>query len=358
MIAYVIILFILFIFLLLDFSKNKKIQILSISIFGIIMVIFAGFRWDVGTDWEQYLYAFNNIENLDFGESGYELFYEIILRYAQLIFGTFTAMLLITALFIISLTYYTLGKLSPFPMLSALLLLAYSINSSGFGYRQDMAIAVLFFSTFFIIKRQKILFLVFIFFAFLFHQSAIAFLPAYWLFSLKWNRKFVLVIIISVVLGYFISSNIFSIIGIYTGRAAGQLEAYSDLSYEELSAGSGDPYLVLIRGILNRLFLLVLPLLVLLKKDRQQRSDLLGFYNLFLFGTIFYIVLSPLGIVFLRFTRYYDIYQILVIPILYKNINKNYQFIFIFMIIIYCFLKYFLVLSGNNNVYVPYKFFF
>ena len=49
-------------------------------VFGDYNCFFARLRWETGTDWKNYLVAFNNIPNIKFGESGYEVFYEILVR--------------------------------------------------------------------------------------------------------------------------------------------------------------------------------------------------------------------------------------------------------------------------------------
>lgn len=333
--------------------RNKISKKFLLFIFGFCIIIFAGIRWETGTDWEDYLGAFNKVDTVNFGESGYELFYELFLRFSSFLSGEYTLVLILTASIIFSLTCFPIYKYSPFPLLSCLLLLSYSINSIGFGYRQDLAIAFTFFSTYFIINRNLFYFILFISIATLFHQSAIIFLPAYWIGNLNWNKKtFFLIIIITFVL-YILSTKLSLIATLYSDSAAAKVSNYTDLSPEERSMNSGDPLIVLLRGLVNRIFI-ILPLLFVLVSLRDNKLVKI-FFNLFAFGLVLYIILSPLGYVFLRFTRYYHIFHILLIPFIIY-FSKSYTRIALSVFyLIYCFIKFSFVLITDEGIYVPYQ---
>lgn len=342
-------------FAIFDFSiEQRKVKTLLMFLLGIFFICFAGFRWDVGTDWEQYLYFFNVVDLSSIGQAGHEFFYEILLRISRSIFDNYTAMLFLTACIIIYFTYSGIKKYSVYPILSILILYSYSINSSGFGYRQDIAIAIVFFAFRYIQQRKLKKFLVWIFIATLFHQTAIIFTCAYWVYNFKWNTKYFMILVISTILGYILMSKLDFIAGLYTQSAQGKLDYYMDNKDETFGAG-GDSTTVLLRGISNRLFLLLIPLLVIFTRKNEKIEELKKIYNIFLFGLIFFVVFGSVAVVFLRFTRYFDIFQILVIPLTVKLSPPKHRFPLFILLILYLFVKFFLVIVNDNDTYVPYK---
>lgn len=341
-------------FAIFDFSiEQRKVKTLLMFLLGIFFICFAGFRWDVGTDWEQYLYFFDVVDLSSIGQAGHEFFYEILLRISKNIFDNYTAMLFLTACIIVYFTYSGIKKYSVYPILSILILYSYSINSSGFGYRQDIAIAIVFFAFRYIQERKLIKFLVWIFIATLFHQTAIIFTCAYWVYNFKWNIKYFMILVVSTVLVYILMSKLDFIAGLYTQSAQGKLDYYMDNKDETF--GAGDANTVLIRGIFNRIFLLVIPLIVIFTRKDEKVEELKKLYNIFLFGFIFFIVFGSVAVVFLRFTRYFDIFQILVIPLALRLSAPKHRFPLLILLIIYLFIKFLLVIINDNDIYVPYK---
>jgi hypothetical protein len=213
MIPYFIVFFICFCFTLLDFSTNNKTaKNLLIGIYGLIIILFSSLRWETGTDWENYLFAFYVINNNSkIGYSGYELLYETFVYLSSILINKYTFVLFTTAAALYLLTLSSIKKYSYYPLFSFLLLLSYSINASGFGYRQDLAIAISFCSFYFIVNNKLFLFLIFIFIANLFHQSALIFLPAYWVAKINWNNTKMLVFVMLLVIIYFVSNKLFKL---------------------------------------------------------------------------------------------------------------------------------------------------
>lgn len=338
------------------FMESKKIRGVLVFILGIIFICFAGFRWNVGTDWEQYLWFFDKVHLSDFGNSGHEFLYEILLRVSRYVFADYVGMLLLTAIIIVFFTFSSIGKYSVYPLFSILLLYAYSINSSGFGYRQDIAIAITFFSFRFIYRRKLIKFLISIVIATLFHQTAIIFIFAYWIYKVRWTRKYLIALIGAVLVGYFLMTKLSFIASLYTESAQVKLDYYMDNKNETF--GAGDSSTVLIRGIANRFFLLVLPLLVIFTCKNSRVEELKKLYNIFLFGFVFFIVFGSVAVVFLRFTRYFDIFQILVIPLTVYLSTPKHRFPLLMLLITYLSVKFGLLMINDKDIYVPYQTFF
>ena len=59
---------------------DQKILKLSVLCLGVLLVVIAGFRYGIGTDYYTYEYIYNNIENALYVEPGYR-YVNIILKY-------------------------------------------------------------------------------------------------------------------------------------------------------------------------------------------------------------------------------------------------------------------------------------
>jgi hypothetical protein len=355
MIPYFIVFFICFLLTLFDFStKSRNVKNLLLIGYGVLIVFFAGIRWETGTDWENYVFAFYVINNnTKLGVSGYELFYELFVFLSSTLIKKYTFILFTTASTIYLLTASSVKKYSPYPLFSFLLLLSYSINSSGFGYRQDLAIAITFFSLYYIINNKVYHFIALVIIATFFHQSAIVFLPAYWIAKINWNRKKILILFFFLTIIYFLTNSVSDIAAIYSDTAEMKVSAYTELDEDQKTMGKGDPIILLIKGLSNRLVLFI-PALLLFYKNKEN-VVFKGILNIFIFGISLYVIFSPLGAVFLRFSRYFDIFHILLIP-LAVYFSKGYTRIFLFLFyLIFCIIKFSLVLLNDENVYVPYK---
>lgn len=355
MIAYFFVYFLTSISSLIDLAtKSKIIKNFLLYVLAMIFIIFSSIRWNVGTDWSPYLYFFEIVENVSIGEAGYEILYELLQRFVQVFSNNYSIMLLFTAITIVGFTYYTVRQYSYYPAISILILYAYSINSSGFGYRQDIAIAICFFSFNFIFKRKLISFTISVIIASLFHQSAIVFIFAYWYYNIKWTKNYIIVLLTAIIIGYLMSSQLGYIAGLYNESAEGKIAEYLETSDQTYGDGSS-PLIRFIRGLSNRLFLLFLPLLIIYKNPHPQVENLKRLYNLFLLGFIFYIIFGSISTVFIRFSRYYDMFQILVIPMtLYIAAPKKRIMIF-FLLFAYVTFKFCVVMFSDNGIYIPYE---
>lgn len=349
MLIYFLVLFILLYLTIVDFhfgSKKTKLKVQILQLIGLFFILFAGLRWQTGTDWNNYIYYFNIVDHLKIGRSGFEFFFELLARVTKFIFRNYQFMLLITAGIIIGFSYKAISKFSPYPIFSVFLLYAYSINSSGFGYRQDIAIAICLFSLFYIHERKLKPYLLCVLAAFLFHQSALIFIPVYWIYNIKWNIKLTVLISVLIVVLYIIFNKFETIIGLFFSESLYKLELYGN----EGNSGFRET----IVGIFNRAIILVFPFLIILNNKNKDTILLRGLLNIFIFGLILYFIISPLGPVYTRFTRFYDIFQILILPLSLLIANKNEKIVYLYLIIIFYIIKFVFVILTDQNIFVPY----
>jgi hypothetical protein len=333
---------------------GSKSKLFLLSIAGILLLLFSGLRWNTGTDWDNYLKLFNDLDNLPLGETGFEIGYEYLVRFSVLVFNSYTGTLFTVSFIIIFFTYYNLSKYSPYPLLSVLLLFSYSINSSGFGYRQDIAIAILFFSFSFIQKRKLFWFTISIVLATTIHQSAILFFPAYWVYRFKWNRQNIIILSITILASLYIVNSLSSFLFLFESRGSSKLHFYIESGFEDSFLPRDNPYLILLRGIVSRIIFIIIAIIYFVKR-KDNDDKIVGVFNLYFFSVLIFLVLGQVSYVFTRFARYYEIFQILLFPLIIKASPKRLKLFFVIIIIIYSTYKFSNIILNDKDIYVPYK---
>jgi len=358
-ILYAFLLFLTAIDLSIGNQSARTVRTLLLIFCGFAVGFLAGFRWKVGTDWDNYLYFYSSLKLLPLFNTGFEIGYELLARLNYLFFPEqYTAMLLSTVFIIIFFTYSGIKRYSTFPVLSVFLLLSYSINSSGFGYRQDIAIAILFWSFVFIEKRKFIPFVLTVLLAFTIHQTSVIFLGAYWIYSIRWNLRNLLIMFVIVGLLIFAISKLQAIIGMVgTESAVSKFSVYSEQSPEEAAKSlRGNPYAIISKAIISRLLFIILTV-PFVKYGENEDPVYNGMFNMIIFGVILYALLSPVNIVFSRVSRYFDIFQITLLPLGYSKTKRGYRMLFIVVLLSYSIFKYITIILASDEIYTPYHFF-
>lgn len=166
-----------------DTKKNtfrRKIDILLVLV--LIFTLFRGLRWEVGTDWEQYLNVFSNADwnNIfsfkreleDTMEPGYVALNVLVKK----IGGGYTTFLLITNFFILY-SYFILSIHCRKYPIYAFASILFSVGF--FPVRQNLSVAILLFSYKYIDERKFIPFMLIVLMASCFHYYAVLFLLMY-----------------------------------------------------------------------------------------------------------------------------------------------------------------------------------
>lgn len=353
MAIYFVIYFIILFFTLFDLfisGKTRQLLLMIMGFIGLIIILVAGLRTDTGTDWFNYKYYFSTIENIPFMRSAMEPGYEILVRSFKLVFGQdYTPFLLFFATCIVTITYFFLYKYSPFPIFSIFLLMSYSMVGSGFGVRQDLAICFSLIAFTFIEQRQVYKFLGIMLLAATIHNSALAFVPAYWIYTFKWNALYVVICVTILVVAVAFSDKILNLFG--TVIASRKIQLYMEEGMEKVD----NSYMALIKGLSGRLFFLTI--LIWFVKYRGEENELFnGIFNLYVFGIMLFIIFSPISIIFGRLARYYDIYQIVLIPLAYRDASRLFKIAIFLFVTSFSALKFSSsILNDPAAIYVPYK---
>ena len=178
-----------------NIDRSNKLIILCLL--GAVIVTIAGIRWETGADWTPYYNFFEYNERLtDFIEDPYQFEYGFgYLNYiVKNIFESYNVMLAIISCIVVVLKYTTLYQFSPYPLLAGVINFS-NFNGDIFPVRQYIAIAICFFSIRYIIRENKVFFIMAILIATLFHVTALVFLLAYYLYWAKISTRMWIILI-------------------------------------------------------------------------------------------------------------------------------------------------------------------
>lgn len=313
---------------------NKKLFLL-LSFF--IPMVIGGFRYYVGTDYGVYINLYNSKANIDLG-------FSVISKIASLFYGyksLFFIYNFLTLLFI----YLGLNNINKKirPLAYVCYLFLYFTLSFNI-VRQSLSVAIVFYAYKFLLNKDLKKWILFLFLAFCFHNTAIICLPLYFILNTKNTKlKFMYVL-----LTLFISLNYIDIINLIT-------RSLPFMSHFEM-------YAVEIKELANnRMFFLDMAILfyMLLFRKKLVKNDKNN--SVYMFMYILFITFELTGFFnpyVKRFGNYLVMSQVILlgnIPFLCKlNKNKLFNCIVIigYSIAVFIISAYFLKLSDI----IPYNF--
>lgn len=348
----------LLLFALIDIYINNR--TLSKYLFGIsvfILFVLSFIRWETGTDWysyyEMYTWTYHSpwILYID-----YEPGFVFVENLGRVLFDHYTGVLFIFAIIIYVCTYKAYCQLCNHPMVA--LWLSFCITFANMLFvRQNIALAILSTSIVFAYKRKFLPFFLIVFIASLFHRTACAFLIIYPLFNIVFKKKTILILMgIFIVLGIIMSNFILNLLSGYLSDAISQkIDMYVELGTDDNSTVYSVTQL-LIKGFVNRFFLLCIFLFTLKQKELREQGLLNGLFNTYIIGTILYIILLPLSISLARVAVYMDIVQIFIITYILYLPRKRFNRLILFGIFAgYYMVRFYVVLESFKGGYIPYK---
>lgn len=308
---------VLVILLLIKYSLNHwpnieqaKIQKIFLVVSSIILALFTGLR-DQYTGSDTLGYGLNFIRtthvskfsaamtsDMKNGEYGYRAWTWLISRFTSNpnIFFTFSAVI-----FAVCLAVY-IYKNSQNPFFS--MVLYYTVGMFGFqmtGMRQSLAMAILLISFEFIKKRKLIWFLITVYIASLFHNSALAFALAYFVSHLKVNFK-----------TFFIYGIGFLFCAVYGNRFASSIFSNSGY-YDHYTIGHDVADTMGGWAVIGMLFLTIILCYIFKNKLITQSKYNTIFFNLAVTSLIIYI-LRYVTRIFERISFYYQFAFIILLP--------------------------------------------
>lgn len=309
----------------------------------VILIIIAGFRYGIGTDYSTYYHYYDNIRKggepwpwLDF-EWGFILLNQAI----GLFYCPPEVYMFIVSAITVYLILYTCDKLSADRMMSMLLFVTLYFYFSSFNIlRQYLAIAIVFFSITFIKKGKLIPYILCIVLASLFHKTALIMLPLYFIgyrrFSLQVQGIFLGLCLFAALFGRAMISFVLSFFPKYS-------------VYANFEAGSAWFNL----GVLCAVYALAL----VSKKMRKFTNRDHLYMNICVIA-LGLMLLTYCNVLFARMAMYYYVFTILTIPHFVSRLNKKYRFpAKVAAAAMACMVCMYYLLNNNDEV-VPYAFAF
>ena len=324
----------------------KNYNFLFIGIILISLISVSGFRYKSGTDYYTYSLIYSDTpkmiiekENLEIGFIALNKFLFNISTNPQIMF--FATSVITNVLIVYGIMKYS----TRFELSMYLYICTFCYYSTFNGLRQWIASAIMFIGFKYILERdwKKYFFIVFV--AYLFHSSSLIMIPMYFLVNRDFHSKKTLVIV-----GLFVFCYIFfnGFISMLFDMLAGS--KYADYESTILSWQEG--------GSMIRVIVYLMPLIVAsifyrdIDKNKFKNIDIL--MNLCLMSVLF-MLLGTKHVFFIRMNLFFDIYYVLLIPILTQlNNKKQNRIIYCSIIICYFAFSYRLLTWGDANI-LPYQ---
>jgi hypothetical protein len=246
------------------FIKNIKLQKKIMILYIIVITLFNGLRWDLGTDWYWYEKSF---EDIDFDnvftyitqDDGMtfkilEPIWSLLLVICKHIWGTYTSFLLLTNAIRLILLY----KLSLlFTKRPIIVFTGFLVSGNFFPVRQDFAVILFSYGLTYIIKKKAVGYYIFNVVSMGIHQSATALLPLYFIlnrFFLKYKYA-ILCFVLSYLFAEFFASDIVRLLSKIIGGSIGSVidgYYYASTHSEDVNENLSNPVFAF---ILNSMFL-------------------------------------------------------------------------------------------------------
>ncbi|NYB74507.1 EpsG family protein [Sedimentibacter hydroxybenzoicus DSM 7310] len=321
-------------YLIIFTKKNKWLRILPY----VILALFSGFRYGVGTDYFNYASIFNDVASGVYPwkiEKGYEY----LILFISKIGGTYQLVFLIMSSLTVFFTYKFIKEESVDYVMSSILYLLIGpfYLSSMNGVRQALAISIVAYSLKFIRKNKYVKVIFWIILAGLFHSSAFIILPI----AIAMKRRYELKTLIIAFFSVFIimrSKIIFWIMDLFS---YGKYINYGEYDID--------------KTLLLFVFIGICVIYIVERYGISKEKEM--YYNMSI-SSLMLILLALFtdnvsNVVFMRFNNYFFYSYLILTPII---ANKFREKIFVKSIIYIFSLLYFTLTIFMSNNMLPYQF--
>ncbi|HHC4763078.1 TPA: EpsG family protein [Escherichia albertii] len=321
------------------------------------IIIFAGLRYGIGTDYYSYESIFLSLNKGGEYNDSLEIGFKFLASFFSSTKYGFYCFIFVTSaitniLFLASL--YREGKFLS-ENLKVFGVLLFFLTSTYFwpfnGIRQGVACAFVAYSLRYIFERRLVCFIICILLASTFHKSALIVISFYFLYSIKVPSLFYFfIVIISIVIHQVgIVSSFSSLILPYLG------EKYARYIYNPLDFG-GTGLGVYVYVMLFFMLWAFRNVLVIVKKTKQidvlKRIDFL--LCIYAIGVVFRVFALE-NLIFVRFAYYFTIFDMFFIPLLISQFNGFFNKAVLSAIFIFLYSVLFVNSILNANDLIPYQ---
>jgi hypothetical protein len=342
MIAYFILFFMIGMLLLIgSFYKNIKKITFYISIF--ILVVFSGFRKNIGMDYINYLELFNSVK-LHY-EVPLELGYVLMMKLIIFVQGKYQLLVFITSLLTNVLIGSFILKNSKYPNYSLFMYVSISIFylATFTAMRQFIAVAIFCYSLNYIISRQFRNYFLLILLGTSFHITMILLLPLYFMLNRKlklWNYGIV-------TLTFVFLLKIVDVIFLKLG--------FSELYFLQDDSAKISPVLYAFAAV-GLFFIVIRNNLINVDEDNTIYINMV-FISLLITMSVFITVIPPA--IILRMSSYFSIAYLILIPAFLssiKNANLKYIYLVFVTFISVSYFAFLIAFSGQKYNLTPFDF--
>lgn len=328
----------------------RKTLVLPFFVFFLLAVL----RWERGTDWSAYLTMFENVENIFYlisFEPGFYYLNYIVASFTD----NYTVVLIIQAVLIYILHYYVIKRYSLLPFVSLMFWFGFYMGSIFF-VRFHVGLAITLFSFIFIVEQKFWKFIICVVVAFLFHRTALLFIPAYFLFNKTFSRKqFLFGMLFSFFLSALFEVGLGLLGQIDLGTISGKALSYTEDGADYMEDPTRSAFQIMLVGASYRVLLLIL--IITFYYDIYKENNMFkGLLNLYFIGMCLFVIVTPVSVSVARMSQYYEYFQFLLIPFFIMKFkytsSRN-------LVLLGFVLFYLLRLKSNVSFYeelfVPYK---
>lgn len=315
-------------------------------VFVSFLSLFIGFRYQVGGDWDAYIYIYSHFKYISFTESLYvsDIAYSIINYFSQYLgFVDIVLVNTVCGVIIALFLYLFCMKLKEY-WLILLMYYPYHILSVSLGYtRQAVALSILTYAFTFLIEKKVLAYLFFIILAAMFHKTSIIFLVflpllffknKYWLYLYQLSS----LLLISYIL-------------------------YLSILYEKNYYTRLDTHLES-SGVFMRLSMHIIPIILYVVHRKSFFLSHYGRKNILLLDYFVLLIFFCFSISFLlstlsdRFNLYLVFFDLFVISSVYSFMKKSSKKILLVILILYYTLFIFVWLffgEWASKAWIPYS---
>jgi hypothetical protein len=369
LIPYIFVSFILFLIILIpNNSRDGKhdARLIKFGLAFLTLLIFLGFRYETGgPDWISYKSFYTEIEPIDevishydgsfFQEHNFEFLFKLIGSTFKFFTDDYIIFLAGCEFFILLGVFHFFKKYSSYPFLSIFIYFSsVSLLGDMTVVRQMIAMSITLFSYKYILKRNFLKFLGIIFFATLFHYSALIMVLFYLSVNYLSKLKYIL---ISFAIALFIKLKLSMLIDLMINyfMFGGDLGAGTQFKINDYLVMMDDGSAGIGIGFLERLMLL--GLLFFLRNRFEGEHDKLNLVIALLSFNIFLSLLFfDIPVFYLRFRYYFVIGNCLAYSIILYHLKE--KAIFLFLMLFYGIFWISTVTLSNRILYLPYQNYF
>lgn len=342
--AYFVFVIVIAIFLK-DKLKTLPMRKFAIFLYGFPLVLISGFRHSsVGNDTIGYLEYFNSVAILDFKllleerEPGFSFLIKLIsgISTNPVFLLTCIATLFTTSISVI-IYRYSKSYSSSYILLVSLGIFVFSMT----GLRQILAMSILIASVEFIFQRRLFPFLLFCLLSFFVHNTALIFIPAYFLYNVKFDLKHLLAFLTIGIIANIFQEFFFIILFklIYLERFIHYENAMTSLS---------------LSGFYIQLIIIIFCAFSY-KNIIYKNHENMFFFNLMIIGVLFQF-LTPIFAEFFRVSLYFNIFSVILVSNVIKG-NIKFEHSFMKYLCVVLISIFYFSISSQNRIISDYKFF-